>query len=86
MKTKLLVITGLLWAAQAGHIFACATCMADKNSPTTAHMAIAIWVMIAAIMSVFGGIGAFGFSIWRHANTPLQPHEQLLTEDLRRYE
>jgi hypothetical protein len=85
MKTKLLLMTAVAWAFQAGEIFACATCMGDKNSPSTAHMAIAIWVMLAAIMSVLGGVGAFSFHLWRHANTPLQPHEQLITEDLDRY-
>ena len=86
MKARILLITLLCWAAQAGEVFACATCMADKNSPATAHMAVAIWVMIAAIMSVLGGIGAFSFHLWRHATTPLEPHEQLITEDLDRYE
>jgi hypothetical protein len=85
MKTKLLLTTALVWASQAGELFACATCMGDKNSPSTAHMAIAIWVMLAAIMSVLGGVGAFSFHLWRHANTPLQPHEQLITEDFDRY-
>jgi hypothetical protein len=86
MKARLLVITLFVWVSQAAEVLACATCMADKNSPTTAHMAIAIWVMIGAIMSVLGGIGAFSFQLWRHATTPLQPHEQLITEDLDRYD
>ena len=86
MKTRLLLIVALAWVAQAGEVFACATCMADKNSPTTAHMAMAIWVMIGAIMSVLGGVGAFSFHLWRHANTPLEPHEQLITEDLDRFD
>jgi hypothetical protein len=85
MKAKFFAISALVWASQAGQAFACATCMGDKNSPTTAHMAIAIWVMIAAIMSVLGGVGAFSFHLWRHATTPLEPHEQLITEDLDRY-
>ncbi len=85
MKAKLLLLTALVWASQVGEVVACATCMGDKNSPTTAHMAIAIWVMLAAIMSVLGGVGAFSFHLWRHANTPLAPHEQLITEDFDPY-
>lgn len=85
MKAKLFVIAALVWAGQAGSVFACATCMGAKDSPATAHMAFAIWVMLAAIMSVLGGVGAFSFQLWRHANTPLQPHEQLITEDLDPY-
>jgi hypothetical protein len=34
---------------------------------------------------VLGGVGAFSFHLWRHATTPLEPHEQLITEDLDRY-
>ena len=30
-------------------------------------MAVAIWVMMGVIMSVMGGVGAFGFHIWRQA-------------------
>ena len=85
MKAKLVLIAVLIWATQAGEVVASATCLGDKNSPTTAHMAIAIWVMLAAIMSVLGGVGAFSFHLWRHANTPLEPHEQLITEDLDPY-
>ncbi|MEO6971433.1 MAG: hypothetical protein ABI217_11125 [Chthoniobacterales bacterium] len=86
MKARLFLIAALLWASPAGEVFACATCMGDKNSPATAHMAIAIWVMLAAIMSVLGGVGAFSFHLWRHATTPLEPHQQLITEDLDRYD
>ena len=86
MKARLLLVTLFFWVSQAAEVFACATCMGDKNSPATAHMAIAIWVMIAAIMSVLGGIGAFSFQLWRHATTPLETHEQLITEDLDRYD
>ena len=46
MKARLFLIATLIWAAQLGEVFACATCMADKNSPTTAHMAMAIWVTL----------------------------------------
>lgn len=85
MKMKLLLITALCWAFQAGQTYACATCMGAKDSPATMHMAIAIWVMLAAIMSVLGGVGAFSFRLWRLSNTPLAPHEQLMNEDFDRY-
>jgi hypothetical protein len=49
-------------------------------------MAIAIWVLMGAVMSVLGGVGAFGFHLWRHAHTPLEPHEELVEEDLEQYE
>jgi len=30
------------------------------------HMAVAIWFLFGAVMSVIGGIGAFSFKIWKH--------------------
>ena len=86
MKKKLLFLFATLLASPVAQTFACATCMAGQGSKTNANMAIAIWVMIGAVMSVLGGVGAFGFHLWRHATIPLEPHEQLITEDLESYE
>ena len=86
MKTKLFVLLALLMASPIGQALACSTCMAGKDSKTTAHMAIAIWVMLGAVMSVLGGVSAFGVHLWRHASAPLQPHEQLIDEDLEKYD
>ena len=86
MKAKLLLFLALLLVSPTGQALACATCMAAKDSKTTAHMAIAIWVMIGAVMSVLGGVSAFGVHLWRHASTPLEPHEQLIDEDLGKYD
>jgi hypothetical protein len=41
---------------------------------------------MGVIMSVMGGVGAFSFHLWRHANTPLEPYQELTDEDLDRYE
>jgi hypothetical protein len=86
MKGKLFVLLALLLASPTGQALACATCMGAKDSKATAHMAVAIWVMIGAIMSVLGGVGAFGVHLWRHASVPLEPHEQLIDEDLEKYD
>ena len=86
MKKKLLFLLALVLASPHGQALACATCMAGKDSQTNAHMAIAIWVMIGAVMSVLGGVSAFGVHLWRHANAPLEPHEQLIDEDLEKYD
>ena len=86
MKTKLFVLLVFILASPTGQALACSTCMAGKDSKTTAHMAIAIWVMIGAVMSVLGGVSAFGVHLWRHASAPLEPHEQLIDEDLDKYE
>ena len=86
MKRKLLYLLAALVVSPLGEAMACATCMAGKDSQTTAHMAVAIWVMIGAVMSVLAGVSAFGIHLWRHANVPLEPHEQLINEDLEKYE
>jgi hypothetical protein len=78
----ILLLVGLL----GSEAFGCPTCMPAKDSPTAAHMAVAIWVMIGAVMSVLGGVSAFGVHLWRHASTPLEPHEQLIDEDLEKYD
>ena len=79
---KLFVLLAFALASPTGQALACATCMGAKDSKATAHMAIAIWVMIGAVMSVLGGVSAFGVHLWRHASIPLEPHEQLINEDL----
>jgi hypothetical protein len=86
MKAKLLALLALFLAAPGARLFACATCMGAKDAASTAHMAVAIWVMIGAVMSVLGGVSAFGIHLWRHANIPLEPHEQLIDEDLEKYD
>jgi len=86
MKTKLLVAFVLFFASQTGQALACAVCYGAKDGKTTEHMAVAIWVLMGVVMSVMGGVGAFGFQIWRHANTPLEPHQELTDEDLDRYD
>jgi hypothetical protein len=86
MKAKLLTLLAILLAAPDAPLFACSTCMGAKDSASTAHMAVAIWVMIGAVMSVLGGVSAFGIHLWRHANIPLEPHEQLIDEDLEKYD
>ena len=61
--------------------------LGDQLSPkSTQNMAVAIWVMIGVVMSVLGGVGAFSFHLWRHANTPLTPDKELTDEDLSQYE
>ena len=86
MKTKLLVAFALFLASQTGQALACAVCYGAKDGKTTEHMAVAIWVLMGVVMSVMGGVGAFSFQIWRHANTPLEPHQELTDEDLDRYD
>jgi hypothetical protein len=86
MKTRLLVTVGLLLTTQAGQALACSVCFGAPNSKTTQSMAMAIWFLMAAVMSVLGGVGAFGFHLWRHSRMPLQPHQELTEEDLNQYD
>jgi hypothetical protein len=71
----ILMMSILLAAQQAS---ACAFCYGAKDGKSTEHMAVAIWFLFGAVMSVIGGIGAVGFKIWKHGRIPLPPHEQLM--------
>jgi hypothetical protein len=92
MKTKFLALGVLFFCSQTGQALACATCFGNYPEasggppPTIQHMAIAIWFMMAAVMSVLGGVGAFGFHLWRMGRMPLEPHQELVQEDLEQYD
>jgi hypothetical protein len=83
---KLLSVFSLLILFAAQQAGACPFCYGAKDGKSAQHMAVAIWFLFGAVMSVIGGIGAFGLSIWRHGRTPLTPHEKLMQEDLDKYE
>lgn len=78
-----LCLVALLSAQEAS---ACAFCYGAKDGKSTEHMAVAIWFLFGAVMSVIGGIGAFTYHIWRHGRMPLEPYQSLTEEDLEKYE
>lgn len=86
MKARIILGIILFLGSQMGQALACSVCYGAKDGKTTAHMAVAIWVLMGVVMSVMGGVGAFSFHLWRHANTPLEPHQQLTDEDFKDYE
>lgn len=87
MKRRIIIMAAILFfASQMGQALACATCYGAPDAKSTEHMAIAVWVMMGVIMSVMGGVGAFSFHLWKHAKTPLEPHQQLTDEDFKPYE
>jgi putative Mn2+ efflux pump MntP len=86
MKAKLLLAVALLLGSPVGQALACSVCYGARDGKTTEHMAVAIWVLLGVVMSVMGGVGAFSLHLWRHANTPLEPHQELTEEDLDRYD
>jgi len=65
---------------------ACPFCYGAKDGKSTEHMAVAIWFLFGAVMSVMGGIGAFSFKIWRHGRMPLEPHQEINEEDLDKFD
>jgi putative Mn2+ efflux pump MntP len=85
MKTffSILALSILLPLSEA---VACPFCYGAKDGKSTQHMAVAIWFLFGAVMSVIGGIGAFTFSIWRHSRMPPEPHQELADDDLDKYE
>jgi len=86
MRTKLVVAFMLFLGSQTGQAVACSVCFGARDAKSTEHMAVAIWVLMGVVMSVMGGVGAFSFHLWRHANTPLEPHQELTNEDLNQYD
>ena len=70
----------------AQHASACPFCYGAKDGKSTEHMAVAIWFLFGAVMSVVGGIGAFSFHLWRHGRMPAEPHQEIIEEDLSKYE
>jgi hypothetical protein len=86
MKGRILFLIGLLLATSAGEALACSFCYGAPDAKTSEHMAVAVWVLMGVVMSVMGGVGAFSWHLYRHANTPLEPHQELTDEDLKPYE
>ena len=86
MKSRILIVIGAFFLSHIGQAMACSVCYGAPGAKSTEHMAVAIWFMLGAIMSVLGGIGAFTFRLWRHANTPLEPHQELANEDFAEYD
>ena len=86
MRARLILLLVVFVGSPIGQALACSVCFGAKDSKSTENMAIAIWVLMGAVMSVLGGVGAFGFHLWRHAHTPLEPHEELVEENLEQYE
>jgi hypothetical protein len=79
-----IVMLSIVLAAQQAS--ACPFCYGAKDGKATEHMAVAIWFLFGAVMSVIGGIGAFSFHLWRHGRMPVEPHQELNEEDLTKYE
>ena len=79
-----LLLVSIVFATQQA--LACPFCYGAKDGKSTEHMAVAIWFLFGAVMSVIGGIGAFSFHLWRHGRTPVEPHQELTEEDLSKYE
>jgi hypothetical protein len=86
MRTKVcsILLFSCLFAAQQA--LACPFCYGAKDGKSAEHMAVAIWFLFGAVLSVMGGIGAFGFHLWRHGRMPTEPHQELTEEDLSKYE
>lgn len=86
MRTKILSILLLASFTPLAQAMACSFCYGAKEGKGAEHMAVAIWFLFAAVMSVLGGIGAFSLHIWRHGRMPLEPHQELTQEELAKYE
>ena len=86
MKAKILSLLLLLIFSPVGQALACPFCYGAKDGKSTEHMAVAIWFLFGAVMSVLGGIGAFSFHLWRHGRMPAEPYQEITDEELSKYE
>ncbi len=88
MKAKILSILSALGGSilLAAPALACPFCYGAKDGKSTEHMAVAIWFLFGAVMSVLGGIGAFSFHLWRQGRAPAEPYQEIAEEDLSEYE
>jgi len=80
MKAKFLGIWLMLLCGPVSQVMACPFCYGAKEGKSPEHMAIAIWFLFGAVMSVMGGIGAFSLHLYRQSRTPLEPHQKLAEE------
>ena len=81
---RAIVLLSILFCAQEA--LACAFCYGAKDGKATEHMAVAIWFLFGAVMSVLGGIGAYSYHLWRQGRMPAEPYEEIVEEDLSKYE
>jgi hypothetical protein len=86
MKAKILSALLLFILSPVGQALACPFCYGAKDGKSTEHMAVAIWFLFGAVLSVLGGIGAFSFHLWRHGRMAVEPHQEIIEEDLSKYE
>jgi hypothetical protein len=86
MKARVISVVLILICSPLVQAVACSFCYGAKDGKSTEHMAVAIWFLFGAVMSVLSGIGAFTFHIWRHSRMPLEPHQELSEEEFEKYE
>ena len=86
MKIRFAALWAIVFCSVVSQAMACPFCYGAKDGKSTEHMAVAIWFLFGAVMTVLGGIGAFSLHLWRHSRAPLEPHQQLTQEDLDKYE
>ena len=85
MRAKIIATLLVLLTSQAGAL-ACSVCFAEPGSRSAKSMAMAVWFLMGAVMAVLGGVGLFSFHLWRHGRMPLEPHQELIDEDLKEYD
>jgi hypothetical protein len=86
MKAKIVTLWVIFFWGLVSQALACPFCYSVKEGKSAEHMAVAVWVLFGAVMSVLGGVGAFSLHLWRHARTPLEPHQELTEEEFEQYE
>ena len=79
MTRRLPLLTLLAaFAATCGKASACAVCMGEANPNIIEATNGTLWMLIGLTGLMFVATGLTALYIWRHANTPIPPHVQLL--------
>ena len=86
MRAKLTCLLLLAVCSPLAQAMACTFCYGATKGKTAENMAVAIWFLFGAVMSVLGGIGAFSVHLWRQGKAPVEPHQELTAQDLDEYE
>ena len=86
MKTRLVTGLILILCSLSSNAVACSVCYSAHPPKSMESMAVAIWFLMGALMSVLGGFGALGFHLWKHSRMALEPHQELVEEDFEKYE
>jgi hypothetical protein len=67
------LLTAMLFAAQSGSLFACASCYGDPSSPMSSGLTWAISVLVGVVACVLAGVVTFFVRTIRNSSAMDEP-------------